>query len=414
MVCMASGVVDRVERVALLRRPAPCCESRSESVLRAGLVDIEAIRSWASAAEAQIVSQLGVVSPMPEASIAEATRSSINAASRTCERSSTLDTAGGFDDALTKGSIVTGHVDALTKAAKKLDDKAQRQELFERSEGLLADAERSTIAQFAKTLAREVKAIQADDGMERLERQRRATTMSAWVDDDGMWNLRAKFDPLTGVKLSNAIDRTLNAVFAEAVPESCPADPVEKQKHLRALSLARLIDGDRGVVSAGVPEYVAVIDVDQPNGNGEPTIDWGIDVELPARVVAELIDTGAAKVTAVVLRNGVVIHAPGEMSLGRTKRHASRDQRRALRSLYRTCAIPGCCTHFDRCKVHHIIWWSNGGLTDLNNLLPVCVHHHHKIHDAGWNVTLDHHRQLTVTLPDGTIMTTGPPNRLTG
>jgi predicted restriction endonuclease len=102
------------------------------------------------------------------------------------------------------------------------------------------------------------------------------------------------------------------------------------------------------------------------------------------------------------------------MNLGRSARHASSDQRRALRSLYRGCAVPGCHTHFDRCNIHHIIWWSNGGLTDLDNLLPVCVHHHHKIHDTGWTVTLDEQRQLAIILPDRTVMTTGPPNRLTG
>jgi hypothetical protein len=411
---MTSGIVERVERVALLRQPALPGEPRSEPVLRAGLCDIEAIRSWASAAEARIVFELGAVTAMPEASIAEATRSSVNTASRTCERSSTLDHADGFDDALVAGSIVTGHVDELTRAAKKLDDQAQRAELFERSEVLLADAERSTIERFRTLLAREVKSIQRDDGMERLERQQRATTLSAWTDDDGMWNLRAKFDPLTGLKLSNAINRTLSTVFAEAVPESCPSDPVEKQKHLRALALERLIGGHRTVVSAGVPEFVSVIDADQSNGNSEAIVDWGIDVEIPARVIAQLIDSGAAKSTAVVVRNGVIVHAPGEMNLGRSARHASRDQRRALRGVYRGCAIPGCGTHFDRCKIHHITWWTNGGLTDLNNLLPVCVNHHHKIHDTGWNITLDEQRQLTVTLPDGTVMTTGPPSRLAG
>ena len=118
------------------------------------------------------------------------------------------------------GSIVTGHVDELTRAAKKLDDQAQRDELFERCETLLADAERSTVEQFRRSLSREVASIQRDDGMERLERQRRATTLSTWTDNDGMWNLRGKFDPLTGVKLSNAMDRTLQAMFAEQTPES--------------------------------------------------------------------------------------------------------------------------------------------------------------------------------------------------
>jgi hypothetical protein len=414
MVSMTLGVVDRVERVALLREPTLAGGLRSEAVLRGGLCDIAAIRSWASAAEARIVFELAAVTPMPEASIAEATRSSINTASKTCERADTLEHASGFDGALVDGLIVTGHVDELTKAAKKLDDREQRDELFGRSPTLLADAERSTIEQFRITLNREVKSIQRDDGMQRLERQRRATSLSTWTDDDGMWNLRAKFDPLTGVKLSNAIDRTLKAVFAEAVLASCPADPVEKQKHLRALALDRLIDGKGNVVRAGLPEFVAVIDVDQPNGNSEPTVDWGVPVEVPTRVIAELVDTGQATTTAVVVRNGVIVHAPGEMNLGRAARHASRDQRRALQGLYRGCAIPGCHTHFDRCKIHHIIWWSNAGLTDLNNLLPVCVHHHHKIHDTGWTVTLDEQRQLTITLPDQTVMTTGPPNRKTG
>jgi hypothetical protein len=55
--------------------------------------------------------------------------------------------------------------------------------------------------------------------------------------------------------------------------------------------------------------------------------------------------------------------------------------------------------------------WENGGPTDLHNLIPVCVHHHHKIHDADWKLALGPNRQLAITLPDGTIMSTGPPTR---
>ncbi len=92
------------------------------------------------------------------------------------------------------------------------------------------------------------------------------------------------------------------------------------------------------------------------------------DVEVPTRVLAELADT--ADLHAVIVRNGVVLHAPGELTLGRTTRLANRAQRRALRGLYRCCAIPGCSVAYDRCKLHHIIWWRHGGRTDLDNLLP--------------------------------------------
>jgi hypothetical protein len=44
-------------------------------------------------------------------------------------------------------------------------------------------------------------------------------------------------------------------------------------------------------------------------------------------------------------------------------------------------------------------------------LLPVCQQHHDKIHNNGWHLHLAPNRTLTITLPDGTIMTTGPPKR---
>ena len=152
-----------------------------------------------------------------------------------------------------------------------------------------------------------------------------------------------------------------------------------------------------------------VIDSSEPDGAGGPAIDWGIPVDVPHRVLAELMGDG--NVHTVVVRNGVVLHAPGRLDLGRTTRLANRAQRRALRALYSTCAIPGCSVSYDRCKLHHIEWWRNGGRTDLDNLLPVCTHHHSKIHDAGWDVSLGANRELTVRFPDGTVHNNGPPSR---
>lgn len=124
-----------------------------------------------------------------------------------------------------------------------------------------------------------------------------------------------------------------------------------------------------------------------------------------------MIERGDADTSVVVVCNGVVLSAPGRLDLGRSTRLANRAQRRALRGLYATCAVPGCDVHCDRCKLHHVIWWRHGGRTDLENLLPVCVHHHGRIHNDGWNVELGADRELTITLPDGTTRCTGPPTR---
>ena len=85
--------------------------------------------------------------------------------------------------------------------------------------------------------------------------------------------------------------------------------------------------------------------------------------------------------------------------MGRDSRLANREQRRALRAIYRYCAIPGCRVGFDYCAIHHLIWYRNLGNTDIDNLLPICSKHHHLVHEGGWKLALDTHRNLTMTLP---------------
>jgi hypothetical protein len=189
-------------------------------------------------------------------------------------------------------------------------------------------------------------------------------------------------------------------------------DPIDKQRHLAALALARLIDG--GVSSAtrpGRPECVVVIDSSRSDGAGGPDVDWGIPVEIPLRVLADLIADDRADVHTVVVRNGVVLHAPGELNLGRTSRLANRAQRRALNALYATCAIPGCTVHYRYTKAHHVEWWEQGGRTDFDNLLPLCPHHHALVHQQQWQITLGPNRELAMRFPDGSVQTTGPPSR---
>ena len=70
--------------------------------------------------------------------------------------------------------------------------------------------------------------------------------------------------------------------------------------------------------------------------------------------------------------------------MGRTRRLATPDQRRALRAMYRTCGFPGCQVRFEDCRIHHVTWWEHLGTTNLDNLLPLCERHHHHVHEGGW------------------------------
>jgi hypothetical protein len=400
-----SGVIERVERIATVRSTADA----DAATVQSGLVAVREARAWLDAQHAGLVAQLEAVSSFPEAAIADADRCSVGAAGRTKERSTTLGATPNLADALEDGAITAAYVDAVTRTSKSLDAE-QRDELFAKADELVDVAAHATVEEFRRRLELEARRLQRDDGEERLDRQRRATRLTTWVDPEGMWNLKGRFDPVTGVKLAARLDAATDSLFADATPDTAPADPIERQRHLRALALADLVTGARSGGTSGKGEFVAVIDADAPGVTG-PIVDWSIPVQLPARVIAELARD--ADVHAVVVRNGVVLYAPGELNLGRDSRLASRDQRRALRALYSCCAIPGCTVGYDRCKLHHVIWWRHDGRTDLDNLLPVCTHHHSKIHHDGWVIELGPNRELTLRLPDGTVHTTGPPNRRT-
>ncbi|HEX3205606.1 MAG TPA: DUF222 domain-containing protein, partial [Propionibacteriaceae bacterium] len=77
-----------------------------------------------------------------------------------------------------------------------------------------------------------------------------------------------------------------------------------------------------------------------------------------------------------------IVHKHGKvLALGRSKRLVSRAQRRALMIRDRMCRYPGC--HQTRhLKAHHVISWSHGGRTDLNNLILLCQWHHTAVHEG--------------------------------
>ena len=402
-----AAVVEQVQQVAAVRADDTATRAELEAAMRA----IGRLQSWLAATKAALTSQLAAQVSFPEQTIAECTRGTTRDAIKDKERADTLGTAPCLASALENAQVSSGHVDEVTRATKNLDCDHHRDELLDRVEhgGLLDVAAVASVEEWRRRLTREVNDIRRDDGLDRLERQQRATRMRTWTDTDGMWCISGRFDPLTGVRLAARLDHTIEALFADTTPDTCPTDPIEKQHHLRALAFAELLNGTTTGARPGRPEYVVVIDTTQPDGAGGPTVDWGLPVEIPTRILADM--TGDGDLHPVIIRNGVILHAPGQLDLGRTTRLANRAQRRALRALYATCAIPGCTVRYDHCKLHHITWWRNGGTTDLDNLLPVCSHHHNRIHDHSWDITLGPNRELTIRFPDGTTRCTGPPNR---
>ena len=381
--------------------------STDRSLVVEAIAAVTRITAWSDSQQIAYAQALDAMGAMPEDVMATASRSDSREAERIVKRATTATKAPAFGDALAAGRVAAGHLDQLGNSLRRLDS-GQQSSLLADASRLVAIAANSTPDEFARALRAEERRLATDDGMSRLEQQRRAVRLHRRTDmQSGMNVFTLTVDPVTGLMLHNKINAATEALFHTKTPEGCPTDPIEKQAFLRAHAMLHMINGQG--IQMGKPEIVVVVDTTTPDATGAPTVDWGLPVEIPHQVLLDLFD--GADVHSVVVRNGVVLHAPGELNLGRTTRLANRAQRRALRAIYATCALPGCATRFDNCKIHHLQWWRNGGLTDLCNLLPICVKHHTLVHTGGWQLHLADDRTLTVTLPDQTTMTNGPPRK---
>ena len=89
------------------------------------------------------------------------------------------------------------------------------------------------------------------------------------------------------------------------------------------------------------------------------------------------------------------------LDVGLTSRTATRKQRRALAVRDGGCAFPGCGAPASWCEGHHIVHWVDGGLTDIDNLVLLCGHHHRLIHHDGWEVQIGDDRHPWFIPPPG-------------
>jgi hypothetical protein len=307
-----ADVQNLVERVSAVG--AGCTDWR---LLKAGVEDLRTLKSWVEGREVAFAQQIAKVSSFPEKSLAEAGRTSLQRSERVLKRAETAEAVPAFGASLDDGRVSGEHVDALTRTLRDLEP-VVRERFVETVPGLLTLAEQSTPDEFARAVRAEARRLERDgDGLERLERQRRAIRCNSWVDKEtGMGRWSVTWDPATWAILETRLDAQVEAMFHDTHPEGCPADPFEKQSFLRAHALLALLDGKGARL--GRPEIIVVEDYTNPLPDGRPSLDWGVGVDLPREFLEALRPT--ASVYSIKVRNGAVIEAPGNLNLGRSTR----------------------------------------------------------------------------------------------
>jgi hypothetical protein len=88
------------------------------------------------------------------------------------------------------------------------------------------------------------------------------------------------------------------------------------------------------------------------------------------------------------------------IGIGRAGRTIPRWLRRRVTARdHGCCRWPGC--HRPIRHLHHVRWWTRNGTTNASNLIGVCWHHHHLLHEGGWTATGNADTELALTSPSG-------------
>ena len=76
------------------------------------------------------------------------------------------------------------------------------------------------------------------------------------------------------------------------------------------------------------------------------------------------------------------------LDIGRADRIVPAAIRRALELRDRGCAFPSCDRPAKWTQSHHVVYWSDGGPTSLDNLVLLCRAHHRLVHHSDWEIRM--------------------------
>jgi hypothetical protein len=301
------------------------------------------------------------------------------------------------DTAWRNGRIGTAKVTALLRA------RDVHPGLFAECEAALVDeVEPLTVRRAEAHIARWAAAAEAvrdaesaadgDDGSTPPDDPTAANSLHLSQTLDGRWVSDGSYDPVTGAERHAAIQARIDAKFAAGVYRSddamTPAQRRAECEHELVMAGANPTQ-----TKHGEPRPSVSIEIDARTLLGLPLTDPAdatsrycqLDDGTPiARSTAERL-LCRCTLTAIATK----LAASGEVEVvGITDvlRDATAKQRRALKRRDGGCVFPGCHAPFDWCEAHHLWQHEVHGPTLLDNLVLLCKHHHHLVHEGGWHL----------------------------
>ena len=305
----------------------------------------------------------------------EAGRMSTRSANTVAKTAAGLAEMPKLAEALAEGAITAEHAAVAVGAAAKTSAGQVDDELSKL-------AETSSVDAFTEQSRRWVNRNQPDDGAELYQQQRHNRVLKHWINEAGMGVLLAELDPTSYQQVVKAINVEYDRLWRDdGGRDGSSPDDVRTRPQRSADALITLLTNParRGPGSTRT-QLIAVADIERLRADDPTGVAEIVGGEaLPQTVLERLMCTAAV--------TGVVFDGEGQpIWVGRTHRHATEAQVKAIIARDRHCTGTGCAAGPERCEIHHIVPWEEGGLTDIDKMCLACPHCHHNIHDRGYIV----------------------------
>jgi hypothetical protein len=280
-------------------------------------------------------------------------------------------------------------------------------------EQLLAAAEADGVAGLRAECRRVVAAAMTREEQEaRYERIGRRRYHRSWTDQEGAFCYAGRTTADQGMLIKQAVhaetDRIFRTAYREGRRESEDAYALDALAAICERA-ARPRAGTTGSAAKPGPKVLGQLRVDvtalrRGHTNAGETCEIAGVGPVPVGTARELLSDALLQ---IVITDGVdvksIVHA------GRTIRGPIRS---ALAWMYRDCAVAGC--HRTRLENHHTgPGYAVTRRTRLDELVPLCHHHHDLITNHAWQLMRrpDHHYDCTPPPPPAPTAERGPPER---
>lgn len=291
--------------------------------------------------------------------------------------------------ALARGRISEEHAAIIVRAGEKVPDGVSAAQLADCEERLVDKATRMApdrLRRAARRLLEPLSTQLADAHEDELlrEQENRAefcATLMMGDNGDGTWTGKFEIPELHAHLLKTALERLSSPRRHSRTKDGRPVE--DESVHGQGKGYMAWMGAALCELLEHLPEH--------GHGRSSFTVVVHVDEEkLRSGVGAATLETGASlsneEVRRLLCEASVMPMTMGGRSLpldlGRASRLFTKAQAIALSALHETCAAQGCDRPFAWCELHHRVPWAEGGPTDLDNAVPLCGYHHHRVHDV--------------------------------